>query len=208
MAPSGQTVWIVDDDDDVRAALVRLLRSAGWDALPFATAQEFLQSPERALAGVLLLDVNMPGMTGPELHEQLADEGLQVPVIYLSGQGTVSICARAMKLGAEDFLEKPVDGDRLLATLDAAMARHLAELSVNEHKSGIAARFATLSNREREVMERVVKGRLNKQIASDLGIAEKTVKVHRGRVMKKVGVRSVAQLVHLCDEIGTGATTS
>jgi FixJ family two-component response regulator len=200
---SPPVVWIVDDDDDVRRALVRLVRSVGWDAEAFGAAEEFLAAPGRERPGVLLLDVNMPGMTGTQLHDLLRYQGQQVPVVYLSGRGTVAICAHAMKLGAEDFLEKPVDVSALVLALERAMARLLAERSTSRHKAEIAARFARLSPREREVMDRVVVGRLNKQIAAELGIAEKTVKVHRGRLMHKVGVRSVAQLVRLCDELET-----
>ncbi len=198
------TVYVIDDEPDVCAGLSRLLRSAGWSALTFCTAQDFLDQMPTQGVGCILLDVNMPGMSGPELHQRLHELGLGFPVIYLTGQGSVPLSVQAMKRGALDFLEKPIDADRLLAAIDTAVALHREHLAQDSHLGELKARIARLSAREREVMDQVIAGRLNKQIAADLGIAEKTVKVHRGRVMTKVGVRSLAQLVHLCDELGIG----
>lgn len=194
--------WIVDDDNDVRNSLARLLRSMGWSTQEFPSAEHFLAAPAAERSGVLILDVNMPGMTGTELHARLLEDGRSVPIVYLSGRGTVQICATAMKHGATDFLEKPVDEKALMAALQQALERHAAATQAQARQSEVASRFSGLSPRERDVMALVVAGRLNKQIAGDLGIAEKTVKVHRGRVMKKVGVRSVAQLVQLYDALG------
>jgi FixJ family two-component response regulator len=189
----------------VRGGLSRLLLSDGWQVLPFGSALEFLEQLPEAEAGCILLDVNMPGLTGPELHEQLIERGISLPVIYLTGQCTVSMGVRAMKRGAVDFLEKPVDADALLPALEQAIARHRQARACSDRQGDLGDRLARLSARERQVLEHVISGRLNKQIAGDLGIAEKTVKVHRGRMMAKMQVRSVAALVHLCDELGLAA---
>ncbi len=202
MGTAGATVFIIDDDAEVRGGLGRLLRSAGWMVLDFGAAQDFLDQPPVRGVGCMLLDVLMPGMSGPELHQKLAGLGLPLPVIYLTGQGSVPVSVRAMKLGALDFLEKPVDADRLLSTIELAIARSRKDNERHDRHAVLRRRLDSLSVREREVMNHVIAGRLNKQIAADLGIAEKTVKVHRGRVMAKLGVRRVAELVHLCDELG------
>jgi FixJ family two-component response regulator len=200
------TIYVIDDEPDVCAGLSRLLRSAGWSVMAYTSAPEFLEHTPVHGVGCVLLDVSMPGMSGPELHQRLCNLGLEFPVIYLTGQASVPLSVQAMKRGAADFLEKPVDADQLLTAIDAAVARHRARQAEDSRLSAARQRLAKLSAREREVMDHVIAGRLNKQIASDLGIAEKTVKVHRGRVMTKVGVRSLAQLVHLCDELGIGGT--
>jgi FixJ family two-component response regulator len=193
-------VFVVDDEAEVRDSLARLLRSAGWAVETFASAHEFLLQPLDERPGCLLLDVNMPAMTGPELHDLLHERHVDLPIVYLTGRSSVSIGVRAMKQGAFDFLEKPVDGDLLLAAIEAAVARHRVQLARNSRIGDITRRLAHLSAREREVMDHVIAGRLNKQIAADLGIAEKTVKVHRGRVMAKMRVRSVAELVRQVEE--------
>jgi len=202
------TVFVVDDDPTVRDGLQRLLRSAGLKVEAFGDAQEFLANTPAKGIGCILLDVNMPGMTGPELHDCLHEQGIDLPVIYLTGNCTVSISVRAMKNGAMDFLEKPVDADTLLPAIALAIGRHRRSFEKHQQLDELAGRLATLSAREREVFDHVVLGRLNKQIAADLGIAEKTVKVHRGRVMAKMKVRSVAQLVHLWEQLAPAGTTS
>jgi FixJ family two-component response regulator len=181
--------------------LARLLRSDGWNVAAYGAAREFLDDLSVHRHGCILLDVNMPDMSGPELHEQLRLRDVRLPIVYLTGRSSVAIGVRAMKQGAIDFLEKPVDADALLPVIRAAVARHRRDCAQHERLEGIRHRLAELSLREREVLEQVIRGRLNKQIAGDLGIAEKTVKVHRGRVMAKMRVRSVAELVHLCDEL-------
>ena len=197
-------VYVIDDDADVRKGLTRLLRSAGWDVECFAAAQDFLDTSSYDGLGCILLDVSMPLMSGPELHDELRARGCSLPVIYLTGHGTVSIGVNAMRQGAFDFLEKPVDGDALLAVVDAAIARRVQACREESELNDIRSRLTQLSPREREVLDHVIEGRLNKQIAADLEIGVKTVKVHRGRVMSKMKVRSVAQLVHLCDALGIG----
>lgn len=198
------TVYVVDDDADVRAGLTRLLRSAGWIVEAYAAAQDFL---ERAICdgvGCILLDVSMPRMSGPELHDQLRARGSKLPVIYLTGHGTVSLGVNAMRQGAFDFIEKPADADTLLRVVNDAVAQRQHASAQESQLEDIRERLARLSPREHEVMNHVIQGRLNKQIAADLAIGVKTVKVHRGRVMAKMKVRSVAQLVHLCDALSVG----
>jgi len=193
------TVFIIDDDADVRDALSRLLRSARWGVEAFATAEAFLETGRHEGNACILLDVAMPGMSGPQLHEHLSAIGNTLPVIYLTGNCTVSIGVHAMKHGAVDFLEKPIDGDALLSVIEQAVARHRKVRDADRQLDEARRCLSQLSAREREVMGHVIRGRLNKQIAADLCIALKTVKVHRGRVMAKMKVRSLAELVRLCD---------
>lgn len=202
--PVVETVFVVDDEDEVRDSLTRLLRSAGLAVQAFASAKEFLDHPGPDRAGCLLLDVNMPGMSGPELHAEIKVRGIELPIVYLTGRSNVAIGVRAMKQGAHDFLEKPVDADELLAAISQALQAYREASGRRQADGEIRRRLDALSVREREVLEHVVRGRLNKQIAGDLGIAEKTVKVHRSRVMAKMRVRSVAELIHLCKQVGVG----
>jgi len=178
------------------------MRSAGWNAEAFPTAREFLARPLFSGTGCVVLDVRMPGMTGPELREQMAARKISLPVIFLTGHGDIPTGVEAMKKGAVDFLVKPVDGEALLQAIRLALERHKAGRAREREQERIHQRLARLSVREREVMEYVIAGCLNKQIAEELGIAEKTVKVHRGRLMQKMEVPSVAELVHLCDTAG------
>jgi FixJ family two-component response regulator len=195
------TVYVIDDDADVRGGLTRLLRSAGWIVDAYAAAQDFLEKAAWGGVGCILLDVSMPDMSGPELHDQLRARGSRLPVIYLTGHGTVSIGVNAMRHGAFDFIEKPADGDALLRVVNDAVAQREQASAQESELADVRGRLARLSPREHEVMNHVIRGRLNKQIAADLDIGVKTVKVHRGRVMAKMKVRSVAQLVHLCDAL-------
>lgn len=196
-----EKVFIVDDETDVRESLARLLRSEGLAVETFGSAQEFLDQAPEQRSGCLVLDVHMPGLSGPELHDILLERGIGLPVIYLTGRSNIATGVRAMKQGARDFLEKPVDADDLLVVVRQALQASRTAAGERKVIDDIRGRLAALSVREREVMEHVVRGRLNKQIAGDLGIAEKTVKVHRGRVMAKMKVRSVAELVHLCEQL-------
>lgn len=198
------TVLLIDDDGDVREAVGRLLLSAGWHTEVFASAQDFLARQPFNGTGCIVLDISMPGMTGPELHARMRVLGISLPVIYLSGHCDVPSSVLAMKRGALDVLQKPADAEILLHAIADAVERHRLDCLRREADGEIATRLASLSAREREVMDHVIVGRLNKQIAADLGIAEKTVKVHRGRAMAKMKVRSVAELVHLCDQLGVG----
>ncbi len=196
------TVFVVDDDPSVRRGLDRLLRSAGYRVEVFESAKEFLARPPYGGTGCMILDVQMPGTPGPELHGQIAEQGISLPVVFLTAHGDVSTGVSAMKKGALDFLEKPVDDEVLLEVVRQAIARHAATQAHEQDRRRIEDRLATLSARERDVMLEVIQGKLNKQIGAALGITEKTVKVHRGRVMEKMGVGSVAELVHLCDAVG------
>lgn len=196
------TVYVIDDDDAVRRSLMRLLRSAGWEVEAFASAREFLDRSPRIGPGCALLDVQMPGMNGIELQEHMSEAGICLPVVFLTGKGDIPMSVRAMKHGAVDFLVKPVDETALFQALEQAIRRHLAEAGTRHERNRISAHLARLSPREREVLELVLQGRLNKQIAADLDISEKTVKAHRGRVMEKMEARSLAELVHMCDAAG------
>jgi RNA polymerase sigma factor (sigma-70 family) len=196
------TVFVIDDDASVRRSLARLLRAAGWTVETLPTAREFLERVPSSKPGCVVLDVRMPEMSGPELHSQIRESGLSLPVVFLTAYGDVPTSVEAMKRGAVDFLLKPVDAAVLLQTVTRAIESHAAELSQRKGREHVVKCLARLTTRERQVLDAVIRGRRNKQIAADLGISEKTVKVHRGRVMEKMEARSVAQLVHLCDAAG------
>lgn len=195
------TVYLVDDQDAVRKALLRLLASAGVPASGFASAQAFLDSGAAALPGCLVLDLAMPGMDGLALQAALAAQGSLLPVIFLSGEADLDAGVRAMKVGAADFLTKPVDETRLLAAVDAGFARNALARAAGEARADTLARLATLTPREREVLDLIVEGLLNKQVAFALGTVEKTVKTHRGRVMAKMGARSMSALIRMVDRV-------
>ena len=204
MESANTTILLIDDDPEVRDGVGRLLRSAGWKTAAFASAMEYLAAPPLSDAGCIVLDISMPEMTGPELHARMREHDDPLPVVYLSGRCDVPTSVQAMKLGAMDVLEKPVDADALLEAVGDAVQRHRQACLRRQGHAGLRARLATLSAREREVLDHVIVGKLNKQIAGDLGISLKTVKAHRGRVTAKLQVRSVAELVRLCNEIGLG----
>jgi len=199
-------VSVVDDDISVRRSLSRLIRAAGWDAETFSSANEFMERLPSPGAACVLLDIQMPGLTGPQLHEWMAENGVLLPVVFLTGHGNIPISVQAMKRGAVDFLLKPVDEVVLLEAIRQAIVMHATEQSRGKRLNEIRERHACLTAREREVIGQVIGGRLNKQIAADLGISEKTVKVHRARAMEKMGVRSVAALVHACNTAGIPQT--
>jgi len=199
------TIFVVDDDDSLRRGLVRLLRAAGFKVEAFGSAPEFLQRLPIIEHGCMLLDVQMPVVTGPDLHGELLARGIALPVVYLTAHGDLPTGIRAMKNGAVDFLQKPVDESVLVETLREALARHAVLQSRDQEVDEIADRLAALSGREREVLKLAIDGRLNKQIADDLGISIKTVKVHRANMMKTMAVRSVAELVHLCELASSGS---
>jgi FixJ family two-component response regulator len=202
MRETGPTIFVVDDDKAVRRGLTRLLHSAGWNVEAFASADDLLERAPLTGPGCVLLDVHMPGMNGLELHDCMFEAGICLPVVFLTGKGDIPMSVRAMKHGAVDFLVKPVEEEVLFQALDQAIRRQVAEAATRHNRDSIMSRHALLSIREREVLEHVLHGRLNKQIAFDLGIAEKTVKAHRGRVMEKMEAGTVAELVHMCDAVG------
>jgi FixJ family two-component response regulator len=202
------TVFLVDDDAGVLKALSWLLRARGYDTQSFTSPQEFLAGHDATKPGCAVLDVSMPGLDGLELQQALAAGGCARPVIVLTGRGDIPTSVRAMRAGAIDFLTKPVTDDDLLAAIARAEKEDAETRQADTELRSIAARIALLTPREREVMTHVIAGKLNKQIAADLGSAEKTVKVHRSRVMEKMGVRSVAALVRLTAKAGISARDS
>jgi len=202
------TVFLVDDDAGVLKALSWLLRARGYDTQSFTSPQEFLAGHDATKPGCAVLDVSMPGLDGLELQQALAAGGCARPVIFLTGRGDIPTSVRAMRAGAIDFLTKPVTDDDLLAAIARAEKEDAETRQADTELQSIAARIALLTPREREVMTHVIAGKLNKQIAADLGSAEKTVKVHRSRVMEKMGVRSVAALVRLTAKAGISARDS
>jgi FixJ family two-component response regulator len=199
---AGPTVFVVDDEGSVRRAVSRLLRAAGLAVTAFASPEEFLAQHDPQTPGCLVLDLAMPGFTGLELQRILARKGSVLPIIFLTGRGDVPKSVQAMKGGAIDFLTKPVNDEDLLAVIRAAIEKDRVARREQTELSEIRARIATLTPREREVLEHVAAGRLNKQIAGDLGTVEKTIKVHRARVMAKMKVQSVAELVRLTERAG------
>jgi len=197
------TVFVVDDDEAVRKAVSRLLRSAGIAAAVFASPMEFLAQYNPATPGCLVLDMAMPDLDGLQLQTALNEKGCILPIIFLTGQGDVSKSVQAMKQGAFDFLSKPVKDKDLLSAVRAAIERDTVARGEQAKLSEIRARLDTLTPREREVLQHVVSGKLNKQIASDMGITEATVKMHRAHVMEKMKVQSVAELARLTERCRT-----
>jgi FixJ family two-component response regulator len=194
-------VNVVDDDALVLRSLGRLLKSAGFDVRTFPSSQEFLDRPNAGQPGCLVLDLSMPGLNGLELQARLTSSGNDCPVVFLSGNAEIPHSVQAMKAGAVDFLTKPVDREKLLAAVRIAIGRDQSARVERGELDSIAARVASLTAREREVLDGVVLGKLNKQIAAELGTAEKTVKVHRARVMKKMRAGSLAELVLLARRV-------
>jgi FixJ family two-component response regulator len=193
-------VCVIDDDDSVRRGLTRLFRSARLPVEAFACAQDYLGHPLHDGPVCLVLDVQMPGLGGMELQQVLEDRAAQI--VFLTGHGSVPMCATAMKAGAVDFLTKPVDDEELFDAVERALNRSLELRKTGAEHSAARARLDSLTPREFEVMKGVVAGLLNKQIAAELGAAEKTVKIHRGRVMEKMCVHSVAELVVVAQAAG------
>jgi FixJ family two-component response regulator len=200
----GPTVFVVDDYAPGRRSISRLLRAAGFAVTAFASAEEFLAQYDSETPGCLVLDLAMPAVSGLELQGMLADKGSLLPIIFLTAHGDIPKSVQAMKRGASDFLTKPVNDEDLLAAVRAAIEKHRALRRDQAELSEIRAHLATLTPREREVLEYVVAGKLNKQIAGDLGTVEQTVKIHRAHVMQKMRVQSVAELVRLTERCGIG----
>jgi FixJ family two-component response regulator len=195
MKEPARLVFVVDDDPSMRKSLARLLSSAGFTARIFASADEFLACAPPDCPACLLLDVKMPSKSGLDLQGEMAARELLIPIIFITGHGTVPMSVRAMKAGAADFLEKPFDRRALLAAIDKAVEKDARARQERGAADEIARRIASLTQRERQVLAHVVTGKLNKQIAVELGVAEKTIKVHRARVMRKMQASSVAELV-------------
>ena len=202
-----RTVFLVDDDPSVRRALTRLMRSAGYSVQPFASAREFLEfwavTDERNIA-CLVLDIRMPGLSGLDLQRELQTRSILLPIIFVTSHGDIPMTVKAIKDGAVDFLPKPVKDNVLLNAVDQALARAELQRTERQEVENLQKRVDTLTPRERDVMKLVVRGLLNKQIAFELGTVEKTVKVHRARVMEKMEVQSLAELVRVAERAGIG----
>ena len=195
-------VFVIDDDSSMRRSLDSLLRSVGLDVHLYASAQEFMRAARPDAPGCLVLDVRLPGMSGLTFQQELAKAGIALPVIFITGHGDVPMTVRAMKAGAADFLTKPFDDQALLDAVDAAIERDRARRGDATRLAELEVRYRTLTEREREVMKHVVAGRVNKQIAAELGLSLVTVKVHRGQVMRKMLAKSVPELVRMADGLG------
>lgn len=194
-------VCVVDDDPSVGRALERLMRSVGYRAQTFTSAQDFLEGGIVEAPACLVLDLNMPELDGLELQEVIAGRDVVLPIVFVTGVGTVPDSVRAMKAGAIDFLQKPFSDEELLRAVSSAVATGRRMARDREHRKELTKRMATLTPREYEVFRLVVRGMLNKQIGFELGTAEKTVKVHRARVMAKMGAQSLADLVRFADKL-------
>jgi len=199
MMANAALVFIVDDDDSVRKSLSRVVTAAGYAVEVFASAQEFLARPPSTGPCCLVLDIRMPGATGLDLQKTLAAAAHRIPVVFVTGHGDISMTVSALKAGAIDFLTKPFDRKALLDAIERALAKDTRDLATEARIGDIRQRARLLTPRERQVFALVVTGMLNKQIAGELGIGEKTVKVHRARVMEKMRAGSVAELVRLAD---------
>jgi len=202
MTQQPETVYVVDDDAPVRRSLVRLVESAGLEVVSYASSEEFMTLHKHKHPACLILDIRMPGINGLELQEHLAAQQKSIPIIFLTGHGDVSSSVKALKSGAVDFLQKPVDADRLFEAIQDALQKDRAIAEQEATATAAMSRVERLTPRELEVLRHVITGKLNKQIAADLGISEKTVKVHRGRVTEKLEVASVAEMVRLAEDAG------
>jgi RNA polymerase sigma factor (sigma-70 family) len=200
------TVYVVDDDPDVRKAMERLLQSIGLCVATFPSAQQFLERYDRNAPGCLVLDLALPGLSGLELQRVLEQQASLLPIIFLTGRGDIATSVQAMKHGAADFLTKPVEDTLLIATIHEALARDQALRRAQTERERVAQCLATLTERERQVLDLILAGRLNKQIAAELGTAEKTIKFHRANLMRKMGVRVVADLVTMAERAGVGTS--
>ncbi|HSZ97495.1 MAG TPA: response regulator [Bradyrhizobium sp.] len=196
------TVHVVDDDASFRTAVERSLKKAGYSVATYSSARQFLDHlPDEGEPGCLLLDVRIPDLNGPELQERLSKLGSTLPIVFLTGYADVQTAVQAIKAGAEDFLTKPVSSQQLLPAVERAMARREVSRGLKQKLGELGELLATLTPRERQVFERVVQGKINKQIGRELGATERTIKAHRHQVMEKMKVRSLAELVSIAERM-------
>lgn len=201
-------VFVVDDDEAVRASVKRLLRSAGHTAKEFATAEEFLQEPSHGAPACLILDMRLTTASGFDVVDALALKGVSLPVIFITGYGSIPMSVRAMKAGAHEFLTKPIDSEDLLRAVDEALDSAEANFHAHRELMESTQRYATLTQREREVLGLAIEGLMNKQIAMELGIQEVTAKVHKQKVMEKMGTRNLVGLVKVAQRLNIASTRS
>jgi len=202
MSEERAVVFVVDDDESMRRSLASLIRSVGLEARVFSSPHEFMRAERPDAPGCLVLDVRLPGMSGLAFQEELSKAGVALPIIFITGHGDVPMTVRAMKAGAVEFLTKPFDEQALLDAMHAAIERDRQRRRKAAGLAEAQARYGALTEREREVFRRVIAGRLNKQIAAELGLSVVTVKVHRGQVMRKMGAKSIVDLVRAAEELG------
>ena len=196
-------VHVVDDDESFRTSTARLLRALGYEVMVYESAQALLERlPDDRGASCVLLDVQIPGVSGPELQSRLVELGSALPIVFITGHGDIPMTVQAIKAGAEDFLTKPVPKDKLIDAIERAVSRHRIVRDQYLRLQSQRSLIAKLTPRERQVFERVVRGKINKQIAFELGATERTIKAHRQRVMEKVGVQTLAELVSLAERAG------
>ena len=199
-------VYVVDDDAFFRAAIQRQLEQTGYRVVTYASAEEVLeQRPDENGPGCILLEVRMPGLSGPALQSRLLELGSTLPILFITGYADVSTTVKALKAGADDFLIKPVQSDELLRAIRRSLARHQTALEVKREFDVLRGRLATLTPRERQVFLLIVRGKINKQVANELGATERTIKAHRHNVMEKMKVRSLAELVLIGERLGVSA---
>ena len=196
-------VHVVDDDESFRTSTARLLRALGYEVMVYESAQALLERlPDDRGASCVLLDVQIPGVSGPELQSRLLELGSALPIVFITGHGDIPMTVQAIKAGAEDFLTKPVPKDKLIDAIERAVSRHRIVREQYLRLQSQRSLIAKFTPRERQVFERVVRGRINKQIAFELGATERTIKAHRQRVMKKAGVQTLAELVSIAERAG------
>ena len=206
MGMTGPIVHVVDDDEDARKATARLLATAGFEARTYASALDFLNAIDLEAPGCIVLDVRLPDQSGLELQAALAARGVPLPIVFVTGHGVIPDSVRAIQRGAVDFLTKPVDGDVLLAAVGRALAEDAASRTARARQQTLRSRYERLTPREREVFLHLISGQLNKQVAADLQITERTIKLHRANILQKLEVGSMAELARLAVDLGSTQT--